>query len=89
MVRITALFTLAFAALALATTNTQCQNKFDTCRSSGDPNEAQCAAEHAACCSDAFDTCRSSGDPNEAHMKYGTDILDSVEYVAVSVCNTP
>ncbi|KAJ5754476.1 hypothetical protein N7533_004019 [Penicillium manginii] len=66
MVRITAIFTLAFAALALATTNTQCQNKFDTCRSSGDPNEAQCAAEHAACCSDAFDTCRSSGDPNEA-----------------------
>ncbi|KAJ5966221.1 hypothetical protein N7481_012935 [Penicillium waksmanii] len=49
MVRITTLFTVAFAALALATTNTQCQNKFDTCRSSGDPNEAQCAADNAAC----------------------------------------
>ncbi|KAI9925384.1 hypothetical protein ASPWEDRAFT_41473 [Aspergillus wentii DTO 134E9] len=66
MVRITALLTVAFAAVALATTNDQCQNKFDVCRSSGDPNMSACAAEHAQCCSDAFDTCRSSGDPNEA-----------------------
>ncbi|KAJ5112358.1 hypothetical protein N7532_000403 [Penicillium argentinense] len=66
MVKISALITLALASVALATSNSDCQNKFDTCRSSGDPNEAACAAEHTSCCADAFDTCRSSGDPNEA-----------------------
>ena len=62
-------FLIALAALtagAIATTNADCQNSFDTCRSSGDPNEAACASAHASCCAKAFDTCRSSGDPNEA-----------------------
>lgn len=68
MVKFNILFTLALATGALATTtNTDCQNSFNKCRSSGDPNEAACAAEHAQCCATAFNDCRSSGDPNEAY----------------------
>lgn len=66
MVRISALFTMALAAVALATTNSDCQNKFNSCRVATDANMAQCSADHASCCSSAYDTCRTAPDANMA-----------------------
>ncbi|KAJ5491843.1 hypothetical protein LT330_009105 [Penicillium expansum] len=66
MVRLSALFTLALATVSLATTNSQCQKEFNSCRVGADANQAQCSANHAQCCSDAFDTCRSGPDANQA-----------------------
>ncbi|GES66998.1 hypothetical protein ASPWEDRAFT_41473 [Aspergillus terreus] len=66
MVKISALVTLALASVALATTNAECQKKYDTCRTGANANMATCVANHESCCADAYSTCQSSGDPNEA-----------------------
>ncbi|OJJ82269.1 uncharacterized protein ASPGLDRAFT_585622 [Aspergillus glaucus CBS 516.65] len=66
------LFALALATGALATSN--CQTKYNACRTAPDANMASCAAEHASCtgslqrrddtCQTKYNSCRTAPDAN-------------------------
>ena len=58
------LFALALATGALATSN--CQTKYNSCRTAPDANMSSCVSDHASCCSTAYDECRGAPDANMA-----------------------
>lgn len=65
-----AAFAVAQNSTASATSSAVgCVASLNACQSSGDPNEATCSADNAACqgaCETTYNSCRSTGDPNEA-----------------------
>ncbi|KAJ5946726.1 hypothetical protein N7454_003565 [Penicillium verhagenii] len=67
MVRLNIFFAaLALVTGALAKTNSDCQDSFNSCRTAPEANMASCASDHASCCADVYDTCRVGVDANMA-----------------------